>query len=142
METYKAAGHLEPKEIGSFWRYGWTPCLYTSFTELFRLLSFVSFQLEFGQEIYIKNISIYETYNSGAVTNISVWNTQAQAYQFVYQGEAEALTYSRIFTPQIDVSLRMQYKFSFASYRFLVQCHLVKRSFRIFDGEDIGFYTQ
>ena len=74
-------------------------------------MSFLSFQLEFSQEIYIKNISIYETYNSGAVTNISVWNTQAQAYQFVYQGEAEALTYSRIFSPQIDVSLRMQYKF-------------------------------
>ena len=88
-----------------------TPCLYTSFTELFRLMSFLSFQLEFSQEIYIKNISIYETYNSGVVTNISVWNSQTQAFQFVYHGEAEALTYSRIFTPQIDVSLRINTNF-------------------------------
>ena len=53
------------------------------------LLSFLSFQLEFSQEIYIKNISIYETFNPGAITNISVWNSQTQAYQFVYQGEAD-----------------------------------------------------
>lgn len=68
---------------------------------------FLSLQLEFSQELFIKNISIYETYNSGFVANISVWNSQTQTYQFVYQGEAEALTYSRIFSPQIDVRLHM-----------------------------------
>ena len=87
-------GSWAPRTIGNrefleVWQADQDPCLYTSFTEVFRLLSFLSFQLEFSQEIYIKNISIYETFNPGAITNISVWNSQTQAYQFVYQGEAD-----------------------------------------------------
>ena len=61
--------------------------------------------MEFSKEIYIKNISVYETFNSGAVTGIRVWNSRTKSYQYVYQGRAVALTYSRIFTPPIDVSL-------------------------------------
>ena len=158
METIQAAGHLEPEEIKSFWRYGnadQDPFLYTSVIELFSL--FLSLQLEFSQELFIKNISIYETYNSGFVANISVWNSQTQTYQFVYQGEAEALTYSRIFSPQIDVRLHMWYKFHSQLWyvvsatqsiyvwcltMFLLQCHLEKRTLRIFGGKDSRFYTQ
>lgn len=95
------------------------PFLYTSVIKLFRLVSnFLSLQLEFSQELYIKNISIIETYNSGVVANISVWNSQHMVSSATHGIYVWCLT------------------------MFLLQCHLEKRTLRIFGGKDSRFYTQ
>jgi hypothetical protein len=59
-------------------------------------------EVEFPEELFINAISIYETYNAGAVTDIGAWDSIAQCYVPIYHGTPRVIGQSRIFEPNIE----------------------------------------
>lgn len=60
-------------------------------------------QVEFPTELFIKKVSIYETYHAGAVTSIGAWNPSSHSYVSVYHGQPTVMSRSRIFEPVLEV---------------------------------------
>jgi hypothetical protein len=65
-----------------------------------------TFELQFQEPIYLARIDIYETYNPGAVTNISVFDSETKEMLPIYEGQPMQPTLplkSRIFSPSVTV---------------------------------------
>lgn len=59
--------------------------------------------MEFPKDLFIHKISLFETYNGGAVTSIGAWNPLTNSYVSLYHAAPKVIAQSRIFEPQIEV---------------------------------------
>lgn len=80
---------------------------------VFTISQFWLFQIEYPKKIYIQSINIYETYKGGSAWRIS-FKSPNGSWLTVWEVDRATLSTvpsSRIFSPPIQVNIKMLYEF-------------------------------